>query len=64
MSYDGGVNFGLVGDYEAMPMLDDLARTMERSLAALVATAPPAKRRPAAAKQPAAEREASADRSA
>ncbi len=40
MSYDGGVNFGLIGDYEAMPMLDHLAEALEHSLAELSATAP------------------------
>ncbi len=32
MSYDGQVNFGLIGDYDAMSGLDDLARDLEASL--------------------------------
>ncbi len=35
MSYDGQVNFGLIGDYDAMPDLDDLGRDLEASLAEL-----------------------------
>lgn len=35
MSYDGDVNFGLLGDYDAMPDIDDLAAGIERSLADL-----------------------------
>lgn len=42
MSYDGGINFGLIGDYGAMPMLDSLATDLEESLAELLATAPAA----------------------
>lgn len=40
MSYDGGINFGLIGDYEAMPMLDDLGAHLEEALAELAATVP------------------------
>ncbi|MDQ3103550.1 MAG: WS/DGAT domain-containing protein, partial [Actinomycetota bacterium] len=40
MSYDGGINFGLIGDYVAMPMLDELADHLEESLAELAATVP------------------------
>jgi hypothetical protein len=52
MSYDGRVDFGLIGDFDALPDLDALAGDLEASLAELVATAPPAKqkRRKAAAK--------------
>jgi WS/DGAT/MGAT family acyltransferase len=39
MSYDGQVNFGLIGDYDAMSDLDDLGRDLEASLAELVEAA-------------------------
>ena len=51
MSYDGNVDFGLIGDFDALPDLDALACDLEASLAELAATAPPAKakrRKPAA----------------
>jgi diacylglycerol O-acyltransferase / wax synthase len=55
MSYNGQVNFGLVGDYDAMPDLDDLARDLEWAISELSEAAPKAKRpqrrRSAAAKQ-------------
>ncbi|MGI8580197.1 MAG: wax ester/triacylglycerol synthase family O-acyltransferase [Solirubrobacteraceae bacterium] len=35
MSYDGGVNFGLLGDYDALPDLDSIASGIEESLAEL-----------------------------
>jgi diacylglycerol O-acyltransferase len=35
MSYDGQVNFGLIGDYDAMADLDVLAADLEDSLAEL-----------------------------
>jgi diacylglycerol O-acyltransferase / wax synthase len=35
MSYDGQVNFGLIGDYDAMADLDELGRDLEASLAEL-----------------------------
>jgi diacylglycerol O-acyltransferase / wax synthase len=38
-SYNGQVNFGLVGDYDAMPDLDLLAQDLEESLAELEAAA-------------------------
>jgi WS/DGAT/MGAT family acyltransferase len=52
MSYDGHVDFGLIGDFDALPDLDALASDLEASLAELAATAPPPKqrRRKAAAK--------------
>jgi hypothetical protein len=40
MSYDGKVDFGLIGDYESMPHLDSLAEELEAALADLAATAP------------------------
>ena len=44
MSYDGGINFGLIGDFEAMPMLDSFADDLAETLAELAATAPEAKK--------------------
>jgi WS/DGAT/MGAT family acyltransferase len=35
MSYDGGMNFGLLADYDAMPDLDELTSGLEASLAEL-----------------------------
>ena len=32
MSYDGGINFGLIGDYEGMPALGGLAADLEQEL--------------------------------
>jgi diacylglycerol O-acyltransferase / wax synthase len=42
MSYDGQVDFGLVGDYDAMADLDSFALDLEGAIAEVVATAPPA----------------------
>ncbi len=39
MSYNGGVNFGLLADYDAMPDLDVFARGLEESLAELLEAA-------------------------
>ena len=39
MSYDGQVNFGLIGDYDGMPDLDDLTRDLEASIAELIEAA-------------------------
>jgi WS/DGAT/MGAT family acyltransferase len=39
MSYDGQVNFGLIGDYDGMPDLEDLARDLEASIGELVEAA-------------------------
>ncbi len=39
MSYDGGMNFGLLGDYDAMPDLDVLAEGIEGALGELQAAA-------------------------
>jgi WS/DGAT/MGAT family acyltransferase len=39
MSYDGGMDFGLLGDYDALPDLDVVAEGIEASLAQLVALA-------------------------
>jgi hypothetical protein len=40
MSYDGGINFGLIGDYEGMPALGGLAADLEEELNELAAMAP------------------------
>ena len=39
MSYDGQVNFGLIGDYDGMPDLEDLAKDLEESIGELVEAA-------------------------
>jgi diacylglycerol O-acyltransferase / wax synthase len=39
MSYDGQVNFGLIGDYDGMPDLDALAEDLEASIAELIEAA-------------------------
>ena len=39
MSYDGQVNFGLIGDYDAMADLESLAADLEASLAELESAA-------------------------
>jgi hypothetical protein len=39
MSYDGQVNFGLIGDYDGLPDLEDLAKDLEDSIAELIAAA-------------------------
>jgi diacylglycerol O-acyltransferase len=39
MSYDGHLDFGLLGDYDAMPDLDDLAGDLESAIAELSAAA-------------------------
>jgi diacylglycerol O-acyltransferase / wax synthase len=39
MSYDGQVNFGLIGDYDGMPDLEDLAKDLEASIAELIEAA-------------------------
>ncbi|HSD25599.1 MAG TPA: wax ester/triacylglycerol synthase family O-acyltransferase [Solirubrobacterales bacterium] len=36
MSYDGQVNFGLIGDYDGMPDLEDLAQDLEASIDELI----------------------------
>jgi diacylglycerol O-acyltransferase / wax synthase len=45
MSYNGQVNFGLVGDYDAMADLDSFALDLEAATAETVATAPKPKKR-------------------
>jgi WS/DGAT/MGAT family acyltransferase len=44
MSYDGGMNFGLLGDFDAMPDLDVVAEGIEGSLGEMLALARKAKR--------------------
>ena len=39
MSYDGHMNFGLLGDYDALYDLDELAVAIEGALAELVSLA-------------------------
>jgi WS/DGAT/MGAT family acyltransferase len=53
MSYDGGMNFGLLGDYDALPDIAEIAEGIELALAELVSLAraqgegePPPARRP------------------
>jgi diacylglycerol O-acyltransferase / wax synthase len=36
MSYNGRMNFGLLGDYDALPDIDDIAEGIEASLAELL----------------------------
>jgi hypothetical protein len=50
MSYDGQVNFGLIGDYDAMGDLDSFALDLEAATAEAIATAPP-KAKPKKAKK-------------
>ena len=57
MSYDGRLGFGLLGDYDAMPDLEQLAADLETAIAALSraagVTEPPTARKPAPAPEPA-----------
>jgi WS/DGAT/MGAT family acyltransferase len=39
MSYDGGLYFGLLGDYDALPELDDMADDLRKAIAELAAVA-------------------------
>ena len=39
MSYNGGMDFGLLGDYDAMPDLDELGRDLEVALEELLIAA-------------------------
>jgi diacylglycerol O-acyltransferase len=50
MSYNGQVNFGLVGDYDAMADLDSFALDLEAATEETIATAPSAKASKAKAK--------------
>jgi WS/DGAT/MGAT family acyltransferase len=51
MSYDGQVNFGLVGDYDAMADLDSFALDLEAATAETIAAAPAKPKRPKAGKK-------------
>jgi diacylglycerol O-acyltransferase / wax synthase len=50
MSYNGQVNFGLVGDYDAMADLESFALDLEAATAEAIASAPPGGAQAAAAK--------------
>jgi hypothetical protein len=39
MSYNGGVDFGLLADYEAMPDIEEIGEGIEQSIAELAAEA-------------------------
>jgi hypothetical protein len=39
VSYDGGVNFGLLADRDALPDVDEAAAALERAMAVLVVAA-------------------------
>jgi diacylglycerol O-acyltransferase len=52
MSYNGEVNFGLVGDYDTMPDLDSLASDLEREIEAIGSAKPKPKRKPPAKARP------------
>jgi hypothetical protein len=60
MSYNGQVNFGLIGDYDAMADLDSFALDLEAATAEAIATAPPAAAEPPAVKAAASSNGASA----
>jgi hypothetical protein len=40
MSYDGSIDFGLVGDYDGMAELDSFGLDLEAAIAEIVETAP------------------------
>jgi diacylglycerol O-acyltransferase len=48
MSYNGQMNFGLIGDYDAMADLDSFGLDLEASIEETIATAPPAAKPPTA----------------
>jgi hypothetical protein len=54
MSYHGRLGFGLLGDYDAMPDIEDLGDDLERAVDALsvAADAKGPARRPARARKP------------
>ncbi|MGH2913772.1 MAG: WS/DGAT/MGAT family O-acyltransferase [Solirubrobacteraceae bacterium] len=54
MSYDGGLNYGLLGDYDAMPDLDVVADGLDTALAQLLTAAAARSRHRRPAKAPAA----------
>jgi hypothetical protein len=58
MSYDGRLGFGLLGDYDAMPDLDEVAADLERSIDELAAAAGVEPAKPEGARGPAARKAA------
>jgi WS/DGAT/MGAT family acyltransferase len=56
MSYDGTINFGLLGDYDALPDLDGLAAAVRDAIAELAAAAGVARANGRAPRDPAAAR--------
>jgi diacylglycerol O-acyltransferase / wax synthase len=64
MSYNGQINFGLIGDYDALADLDSLALDLEASIEELSKAAPKPKKRRAAAKKAAKPQRAAAKSSA
>jgi hypothetical protein len=50
MSYNGAINFGLIGDYDSMPDLESIGLDLEAAIAELSAAVP--KRKRAAGKAP------------
>ena len=48
-SYDGGLYFGVTGDYDSSDDIDVLTAGIEKSMAQLLAASAPPKKRPAAA---------------
>jgi WS/DGAT/MGAT family acyltransferase len=53
MSYDGGIDYGLLGDYDALPDIDVIAEGIDASLRELLEAAPRARRAaPEAAAEP------------
>src|SRR6185312_10537888 len=53
MSYNGGINFGLLADYDSMEDLDLLGEGIERAIAELTEAAEAATREPQASEEPA-----------
>jgi diacylglycerol O-acyltransferase len=53
MSYDGHLGFGLLGDYDALPDIEDIARDLKWAIAALCRGAGLRVRRPRATRKPA-----------
>jgi WS/DGAT/MGAT family acyltransferase len=56
MSYDGHLGFGLLGDYDALPDIEDIARDIKWAIAALSRAAGLRVRRPRSARKPASKR--------
>jgi diacylglycerol O-acyltransferase len=54
MSYDGHLGFGLLGDYDALPDIEDIALDLKWAIAALCRAAGLRVRRPRAARKPSA----------